>query len=262
MMTNWKPRTCLILAALAILGLVVTSRMTAQQAPAPAAQQPGQRQQPAPPPLDVQAVQQLHQAYGTLELVTVWSGSGQGKLAQDQAPLFEQAKNLYRQAHRAYTERNYARSLQLALASAAGAQGLVSLLHADAPPIPNLPKPPDPPAPPPQATAPGANPAQGGAARPPQGPAEEARQVLDFARQRITDASKGGATPESAKGFLDASRKVYEQSRTAYQQQNYPKAIELALAAEAWTHVGEHLRQASNPGQPATQPRQAVPPRP
>jgi hypothetical protein len=260
-MTNWKPRTFLILGALATLGLIATSRMTAQQAQAPAAQQQGPRQQP-PPPLDVQAVQELHQAYGTLELVTVWSGSGRSKLAQDQAALFEQAKELYRQAHRAYTERKYARSLQLALAAAAGSQGLVSVLHADAPPIPNLPKPPDPPAPPPQAAAPGANPAQGGAARPAQGPAEEARQVLDFARQRINDATKGGAPPEPAKGFLDASRKVYEQSRTAYQQQNYPKAIELALAAEAWTHVGEHLRQANNPGQPATQPRQAAPPRP
>jgi hypothetical protein len=86
--------------------------------------------------------------------------------------------------------------------------------------------------------------------------------VLDFARQRINDASKSGATQEPAKGFVDASRKVYEQSRTAYQQQNYSKAIELALAAEAWTHVGEYVRQAENPGRPAAQPGQSSPPRP
>ncbi len=257
----WKPRTYLILVGLAILGLVLASHMTAQP---PASQAPPRQQgqrPPAPPPLDVQAVQQLHQAYSGLELVSVWSSTGKGKLAQDQAALFEQAKDLYRKAHRAYTERNYGRSLQLALAAGAASQGLVSVLHADAPPIPNLPKPPEPPAPA-QNPAPGTTPPPGGAPQPAAGPAEEARQVLDFARQRINDASKGGATQQPAKAFVEASRKVYDQSRNAYQQRNYTKAIELALAAEAWTHVGEHVRQAENPGRPAAPSGQPIRPRP
>src|SRR5579883_871768 len=90
----WKPRTYLILVGLAILGLVLASHMTAQP---PASQAPPRQQgqrPPAPPPLDVQAVQQLHQAYSGLELVSVWSSTGKGKLAQDQAALFEQAKDL------------------------------------------------------------------------------------------------------------------------------------------------------------------------
>lgn len=261
-MTKWKPRIFGILVGLTIMGLALVSRMTAQQTPAPPARQTGQR--PAPPPPDIQAMQQLHQTYNALELVSVWSGSSQGKLPQDQTALFEQAKELYRQAHRAYTDRNYPRSVQLALAAGAASQGLVSILHANAPPIPNLPKPPEPPTPPPQtgAAAPGTIPAPGGAKQPPRGPADEARQILDFVRQRINDTTKGGAVPEPARAFLDASRKVYEQSRQAYQQHNYPKAIELALAAEAWTHVGDYVKQAANPGKTSTRPGQPAPPRP
>jgi hypothetical protein len=47
-----------------------------------------------------------------------------------------------------------------------------------------------------------------------------------------------------ARDVLDAAKTVYAQARTAYEAGEYRKAAELARAAEAWSHVPEHLNRA------------------
>lgn len=83
------------------------------------------------------------------------------------------------------------------------------------------------------------------AAGPPTGaePWASALDALTRARDRITaagEAPAGGA----ARDFLDAARATYARGRTAYETGEYRTAGELARAAEAWSHVPEHLARA------------------
>jgi hypothetical protein len=76
-----------------------------------------------------------------------------------------------------------------------------------------------------------------------------AREILGAARERIIAAEKAKPVP-AFKPFLDASRAVYERGRQAYEKGDYNKAVDLAAAAEAWTHIGEHLKRGEGVGRP------------
>jgi hypothetical protein len=72
-------------------------------------------------------------------------------------------------------------------------------------------------------------------------PWQHARAILRHVRERLDEAdSETGA----GKAFLDGARNVYGLARRAYLDGDYRKATEFGCAAEAWTHVGEHLTRA------------------
>jgi hypothetical protein len=233
----------------------------------------------------VPASDELLRAYDVLTEVAVWTKSSQAHLPDEMARLFDQAKQFYREAHKAFSAGNQQRAAEYALASSDAGGGLLYFLHASTPPLTDLPKPPQsaqeggatgtasrpaPPAPPgagaatPPASgrygnlpssptdtqAPRPNPAGAGAAAgtaPPM-PDRNPWQPALFALQDARSRIRA-ATENASKGagqeFLAASRNVYEQGRKAYQEQHYFKAFELAMAAVAWTRVPEHLDQAN-----------------
>lgn len=140
--------------------------------------------------------------------------------------LFDTAKRLYRDAVKANDEDGPPSPEQAAAAHDA-ARGLKHWLTANQPPAPDLPKPPAPPA-------------------GPMGddPWEPARGELRRAKDRLEDVTAEGGP--IGKEFLDAARKAYADGRTAYEAKEYDRAAELARAAEAWSHVGEHLARAAD----------------
>jgi hypothetical protein len=97
--------------------------------------------------------------------------------------------------------------------------GLKHWLRATVPPVADLPPPPE-------------------GAVGSEEPWERARRELERARLRISETERETA----GKAFLDGSRTLYAQARAAYLDKEFLKASELARGAEAWTHVGEHLR--------------------
>ena len=234
-----------------MIGLATALPAVAQQ-PAPGGERlpPSRDQGPRLPP-DQQAAGLLHQAYDSLNLVHIWQSSDRAKLPEDQAKLADQADDFYRTAHRAYKDRDYARSLGLSVAALDASSGLLSALHASTRPLDGLPAPPDVPIPETRGVDAGRTPAPGGdQQRPPGRPQDAAVEVLRAARQQIVAADKGDAGKGAAGRFLDASRTVYEQGRQAYEKGDYDRAIDLAAAAEAWSRVGDDLRRADNPDQP------------
>jgi len=76
------------------------------------------------------------------------------------------------------------------------------------------------------------------------GPWNEALDALGIARERLSWADEGAGVTGPARDFLDAARSVYGQARAAYEGGEYRRAAELARAAEAWSHVPEHLTRA------------------
>jgi hypothetical protein len=265
-MNKCLPRTLLILTGLALSSAVLVSPLAGQQRDQGSY---GAREQRRPMmPLDLQANQQLHQTYDDLGMVNVWLSCNQAKPPLDLAPLLDQAMQYYRQARQAFDGRQYGRALELAVAADLATHGMLSTLHASTPAPEGLPAPPQVTGSEEQGGQTGQHPerrpepnrgseaprgdqrAQGGAGgqpEAPQSPMDAARQTLDFVHQRINEASRGESGREPAKAFLDASRKLYDESRQAYQKRDYDRAIELAMGAGAWTQVGEHLLRAQNP---------------
>jgi hypothetical protein len=227
----------LLLLGLALL-ILSPGALIAQQ---PSGAQPSQGGARVPPP-DVRAVDALHRAYDALSLLSVWTNTNKAKLSDDLLKLIDPAKDFYRQAHQAYQQHNYTKSESLALAAFAGAQGLINVLHATTPPAAGLPAPPEP------ADTDTTEPA--GANGQPRSASEAARQVFSSARQRIVDARRDTPAQGPARQFLNASSKIYEQGRQAYQNKDFTRAIDLASAAEAWTYVGQHLHQAEGTARP------------
>jgi len=170
----------------------------------------------------------------------------------DEAKLVTRAEDFYRNAHRAYKDRDYPRSTALALAALDASRGLLSVLHAS-PPAGGLPSPPDLPAatperaPPPERGTPGPAPRTD---NPPSTPKDMARDLLRVARDRIIAAEKADSGRAAVKPFLAASRTVYERGRQAYERGDYTRALGLAAGAEAWSHIGEDLKRAEGTTRP------------
>jgi hypothetical protein len=159
----------------------------------------------------------LQKAYDALTDVVAWTEAGRTRPPRDLVALIDQAKDIYRDAVRASREDEPRRADELATAAHDAARGLVHALRADAPSVRGIP------------VAPLRDP-------------YELDDLLRRTRDRLeaTDASESrGAGRE----FLDAARRLYDQARQASRDDTV-RALSLARAAEAWTHVGEHLLQA------------------
>jgi hypothetical protein len=159
----------------------------------------------------------LQKAYDALTDVTAWTETGRARLPRDVAPLIDQAKDLYRDGARAAREEELWRADELAKAAHDAARGLVHVLRADAPAVRGIPA-------------------------PPRRDNYELDDLLRRTRDRLEDV--GALAPRGAgKAFLDAARRLYDQARQAGRDDT-SRSLQLARAAEAWTHVGEHLMRA------------------
>jgi hypothetical protein len=159
----------------------------------------------------------LQKAYDALTDVAAWTEGGRARPPRDLEPLIDQAKDLYRDAVRAAREDELERADELAAAAHDAARGLVHALRADAPVARGVPA-------------------------PPRRDNYELDDLLRRTRDRLEDfadlASRG-----RGRAFFDAARRLYDQANRAGRDDSM-RAIQLARAAEAWTHVGEHLLQA------------------
>jgi hypothetical protein len=90
-------------------------------------------------------------------------------------------------------------------------------------------------------------------------PWQHARTILRHVRDRLDEVTSETAT---GKAFLDGARNAYGLARRAYLDGDYRKATEFGCAAEAWTHVGEHLARAGYQGAELKTRRDAAPPPP
>jgi hypothetical protein len=161
----------------------------------------------------------LRKAYDALTDVASWTETGRARPPRDLPPLIDQAKDLYREAVRAAREDEMWRAAELAKAAHDAARGLVHALRADAPALRGIPAPPN-------------------------RDSYELDDLLRRTRDRLEDI--GALSPRGAgRTFLDAARRLYDQARQAGRDDTI-RATQLARAAEAWTHVGEHLMQADS----------------
>jgi hypothetical protein len=173
----------------------------------------------------------LNKAYNTLTDVTTQVTATREKLPHEMPRLLDQAKDIYRTARKSYDDRDQARAGELAKAANDAGRGLHHVLRATLPPVAGLP------APPPDA---GPGP-KGGPPRPGAAPSESEaasatlQRAHDRLREAVTDTTRSGSL------FLDAGRDAYDRARRAYLDRAYQRAVELARAAEAWSHVDEHL---------------------
>lgn len=161
----------------------------------------------------------LQKAYDALTEVSVWMNADRARPPRDLPKLFDRAKDLYRDAVKASRDDDDRRAAELALASHDAARGLLHALRADAPAVAGLPAPPRP-------------------------DDDQLNELMRRTRDRLEDAGET-AVRGPGREFLDAARRLHEQARKAGRDDE-ARAIQLARAAEAWTHVGEHLRRADD----------------
>jgi hypothetical protein len=161
----------------------------------------------------------LQKAYDALTDVAAWTERGRSRPPRDLEPLIDEAKDLYRNAVRAAREDELWRAGELATAAHDAARGLVHALRADAPAVKGIPA-------------------------PPFRDDYELDDLLRRTRDRLEDTE--AQRPRGAgQKFLDASRRLYDQARRT-DRDDKARAMQLARAAEAWTHVGEHLMRADS----------------
>jgi hypothetical protein len=159
----------------------------------------------------------LQKAYDALTDVAAWSDRGRARPPRDLEALIDQAKDLYRDAVRAAREDDLGGADELAAAAHDAARGLVHALRAQVPLARGIPT-------------------------PPRRDDYELDDLLRRTRDRLDDFA--GLAPRGAgQTFLDAARPLYDQARRAGRDDT-ARALQLARAAEAWTHVGEHLSRA------------------
>ncbi|HTU93246.1 MAG TPA: hypothetical protein VMF69_24410, partial [Gemmataceae bacterium] len=178
----------------------------------------------------------LQKAYDALTDVAAWTDGGRARPPRDLEPLIDQAKDLYRDAVRAAREDEPRRGDELAAAAHDAARGLVHALRADAPSVRGLPA-------------------------PPSRDNYELDDLLRRTRDRLEDA-EAAEQRGAGRAFLDAARRLYDRARRA-DRDDTARALQLARAAEAWTHVGEHLTQVVSRREPPPPPeRRRERPRP
>ena len=159
----------------------------------------------------------LQKAYDALSDVAVWTEGSRARPPRDLAPLIDRAKDLYRNAVKAAREDDLERADELGAAAHDAARGLIHALRADAP-------------------------AAKGVPLPPSRNDYELDDLLSRTRDRLED-NADSAPRGAGRAFFDAARRFYDQARRAGRDDTV-RATQLARAAEAWTHVGEHLTQA------------------
>jgi hypothetical protein len=258
-------------------GRFVLDRLGAFRAPPP----PPRGNRDAPPPADAKdrVGDHLAQAYDALTVVGL-SERGEGKQTDR---LLDSSREFYRTAHKAYQDGDYEKADETALAASDSARGILDTLKANAskqarlplppvvgpmgPPPPRGDRPPPPPRgdrnapPPPRGDRPPPPPGDKDAPPPPPrgdrdappppppgGPAAArepeaaARDMIRRVDDRLKDAPADGKGP--GRVFLDAAHKSLDLAKQAQQDGDSFKAVNLARAAEAWSHVEEHLTRA------------------
>jgi hypothetical protein len=168
--------------------------------------------------------------YDTLADVSLTLRAGGDREPRDPGRLLDQAKEFYRQAHRAYRDGERRRAEGLAMAANDAGRGLWHVLRAGQPAVADLPLPPEDAGPP-----------------PPRGGPEDrggAWAAVHELLQRTRDRLGESGADDPGRPFTDAAGRAYIRARQAYQDGDYARATELAHGAEAWTHVGEHLQRA------------------
>lgn len=166
----------------------------------------------------------LRKAYDLLtESAALTRPTGKKKDAPDGEAgrrYFEAAKRVYRDAVKANGD-DSPPNPELAAAAHDAARGLRHWLAASRPADPDLPPPP-------------AGPRD-------ESPAEAARAEVRRVKDRLDDLGEGNGP--AGKEFREAARRAYADARSALDAEDYPRAVGLARAAEAWSHVGEHLNR-------------------
>jgi hypothetical protein len=161
----------------------------------------------------------LQKSYDALADVSARMDTGRGRPSRDLTKLFDQARDLYRDAVRAARDEDGPRANELALASHDAARGLLHALRASTPAVDGL-------------------------LPPPRRDEDELDDLLRRTRDRLEDAEDADARGPG-RAFLDAARRLYDQARRADRDDD-ARALEMARAAEAWTHVSEHLNRADD----------------
>ena len=200
--------------------------------------EPKAKDAPPPPPRGgPRGPHDLKKTYDDLsEVSAAVRAAGKG-FERDARPQLDAAKRLYRDAVKAADGDDPRAAREQALAAHDAARGLRHLCNANRPADPDLPKPP--------------GPEMGGDEWRP------ARDELQRAKDRLADADKGGP---AGREFPAAAKRAYADAKKAYEDKEYDRAAELARAAEAWTHVGEHLtRAAGTDAPPAPRPDRKAP---
>lgn len=171
---------------------------------------------------------ELHRAYELLRRLRS-EGSPAGKPEERLKDLTERATRLYRQAIEAEKKGDDHASHEYGIAAHDLARAVDHARNAAQVerPDPELPPPP-----------PG---------RGPEGTRERTRRDLWHAYDRIHEARDRDDGPE-AKFYLDAARDLYTAARRDAEADRDERAGELARAAEAITHVPEHLARAADDG--------------
>jgi hypothetical protein len=178
----------------------------------------------------------LQKTYEDLTDVIARTEGRRSRPPRELEPLINQAKDLYRDAVRAVREEEPERAEELAAAAHDAARGLVHAVRADTASVRDIPA-------------------------PPRRDEDELDDVLRRIGERLKDRTE--ETPRGpGRAFSDAARRFYDQARKA-EKDDPERAFQLARAAEAWTHVGEHLSRADNRGARRPQPeRRREQPRP
>ncbi len=221
----------------------------------------------------------LNHAYDQITFATVWMSSSQAKLSREDAGLLDQSKELYRKALTAYRAGQYRRAEGTALAAHDAARGVMHVLQATMPAVEGLPVPPleagagAPPPPPPGQPRPDPRDREPSAApprdrlapppprdreAPPPGVRERpmpdregvrrdgsamVRDAIREIRDELPDAAPG--SPRGAgQPFVSAARRALDQAQRAADAGKNRQAIQFVMAAEAWSHVPEHLKRA------------------
>lgn len=215
-MTRWMRGLVMLTAAAAVGGLMDWGPATGFTSIAEAKPK-GPKGPKGPKEGPKKGKDHLVKAYEALTDIAAWTEGGRARPPRDLAPLLDQAKDLYRDAVRAARDEEPRRADELAAAAHDAARGLVHALRANSPATRGLPA-------------------------PPRGDEDELDELLRRTRDRLDDVGDQG--PRGAgRTFLEAARRFSERARQAGRDDDV-RAIQLARAAEAWTHVGEHLMRA------------------
>jgi hypothetical protein len=184
---------------------------------------------------------ELGKAYDLLRRIR--SDAGPGRTEERITDWTNRATSLYRKAILSQEQGELRRARELGLAAHDLARAVDHARNAARfdRPDPDLPLPPD-----------GVGPVDLG---------ERTRRDLSRAYDRIQDWGEPGADP-SARFYLDAARALYNAARRDAEDGRDERAGELARAAEAITHVPEHLSRAGEDGPVDRGPRGAFGPPP
>jgi hypothetical protein len=212
--------------------------------------QPPPRRPPAPRPEQIKAnaAGMLMVAYETIAAASAGvRGEGDDK---DLGRLLDAARDLYRNADKAYKDGAYDRAAGTAMAADAAGSGIMLTLQANAGKLAGVPAPP--------ADALGPPPPPGAEKAPPPAGAEAPKNGGDFVQGLIKETGdrldKGKEDKGPGATFLDAARKALDQAKQAQKDGDAFKAVELVHAADAWGQVGDLLRQAEQPAPNPTRP--------